>query len=785
MIIIAFMVPQMVARNAERNAIAAAKQTVSQFKILRGYYTKNVVNKVLSSSDIKPSIDHTSKPDSIPLPATLIHDLSALLQKEGVNIKLYSKFPFPNRKNRKLDDFANSAWTHFQKYPGQDMSQVARLNGKRVVRVAIADKLVAEGCVNCHNSHPDTPKNDWRLNDVRGVLEVTSVIDDQIAQGVAMAYKVVGMLAGVLILLAGIFFFVYRQVVQKRLQQVLSFTNNVTQGKLNNALENQGIDELGNLMGSLVSMQTQLNERIESERIVSAENSRIRNALDKVNANVMMADNNLDIIYLNDSVKKTFAELEPDLRKDLPLFNASTLLGTNIDVFHKNPAHQRNLLGKLTSTFTSEMAIGNRKLRIVANPVFGQQGERLGSVVEWFDLTNDVAVKDVADIVSAARNGDLKQRIDLSTKEGPARELGAEINALLDIIAKVFADIASVMAAMSEGDLTHYIQTELEGSFGEVKTDINGTLSRLDKMVGRIRTSTDTINNTSNEIASGNSNLSSRTEMQAANLEETATSLEELTATAQHNADNARQANQLSTSARQVAEEGGKVVSDAIKAMSEISQSSHQIADIVGVIDEIAFQTNLLALNASVEAARAGEQGRGFAVVATEVRNLAQRSASSAREIKTLIQDSVVKVSQGTELVNESGSKLDEIVTSVKKVVDIISEISAASTEQTLGVQQVNSAIQQIDEITQQNAALAEEVAAASSSMQQEATTMSGLLNNFSTTVQSNHGPASTASVKVENTANKILRRERINVDRCAPKKRSSVVNGEEHWEEF
>ncbi len=789
MVMVAILVPSIATRNAEKNAVEAAKQTVNQYKTLRSYYTQNVVKKVMGSADIKASLDHATNPNAIPLPATFILDLSVLLQKEGMNIKLYSKFPFPDRKNRELDEFAQSAWSQLQENPDKDISQITTLNGKQVVRYAIADKLVAESCVNCHNTHPDTPKTDWRLNDVRGVLEVTRVIDAQIAQGIVMGNKVVGLLAGTLIVLAAIIYFVYRQFVGKKLQSVLTFTKNIAQGELDTPIGDPGVDEMGELFKSLDSMQIQLRDRLEAGRVIAAENERIKIALDNVNANVMMADNNLDIIYLNHAVKKTFAELETDLRKDLPQFNASTLLGTNIDTFHKNPAHQRGLLGKLTRTFTSEMTIGNRILRIISNPVFSQQGERLGTVVEWFDLTNDVAVKDVSEIVSAAGRGDLTRRIDLSTKKGVSLELGAEINALLDIIAKVFADIAAVMAAMSKGDLTNSIQTELEGSFGEVKANINGTLSRLDKMVGNIRASTDVINNSSGEIASGNSNLSTRTESQAANLEETATSLEELTATAQHNADNAKQANQLSTSARQVAEQGGKIVADAIEAMNEISQSSHQMADIVGVIDEIAFQTNLLALNASVEAARAGEQGRGFAVVATEVRNLAQRSASSAREIKALIQDSVTKVNLGADLVNQSGGKLDEIVTSVKKVVDIISEISAASTEQTLGVKQVNNAVQQIDEITQQNAALAEEVAAASGSMQQEVAIMAGLLNNFKTTAQSNQvssvGSAPAESLTTQKTTIKKPRSEKIKIERDAVKKPSAVANSEEHWEEF
>jgi methyl-accepting chemotaxis protein len=243
----------------------------------------------------------------------------------------------------------------------------------------------------------------------------------------------------------------------------------------------------------------------------------------------------------------------------------------------------------------------------------------------------------------------------------------------------------------------------------------------LAKVVGEVRTGTDTIATASGQIASGNQDLSSRTEQQASSLEETAASMEELTSTVKQNADNARQANQLAVSASEVAVKGGSVVSQVVDTMGSINASSRKIVDIIGVIDGIAFQTNILALNAAVEAARAGEQGRGFAVVASEVRSLAQRSAAAAKEIKTLIGDSVEKVEEGSKQVAEAGRTMEEIVDSVKRVTDIMGEITAASQEQTSGIEQINQAITQMDQVTQQNAALVEQAAAAAQSLQEQA----------------------------------------------------------------
>jgi len=289
---------------------------------------------------------------------------------------------------------------------------------------------------------------------------------------------------------------------------------------------------------------------------------------------------------------------------------------------------------------------------------------------------------------------------------------------------------AQIASSIAEGNLAVAIDTRVNDN-SSLMFAMKTMRDSLSKVVGEVRQGTDTIATASAQIAAGNMDLSSRTEQQASSLEETASSMAELTGTVKQNADNARQANQLAVTASGVAVSGGKAVSQVVNTMSAINTSSKKIVDIIGVIDGIAFQTNILALNAAVEAARAGEQGRGFAVVAAEVRNLAQRSAAAAKEIKTLIGDSVDKVEEGSKQVAEAGKTMDEIVGSVKRVTDIMAEITAASQEQTQGIEQINQAITQMDQVTQQNAALVEEAAAAASSLQEQASGLSQVVSIF------------------------------------------------------
>lgn len=467
-----------------------------------------------------------------------------------------------------------------------------------------------------------------------------------------------------------------------------------------------------------------------SERM--KENSRIRAALDNTTTNVMVADQDLNIVYMNESQSAMMRTAEADLRKELSNFDASDLIGKNIDVFHKNPAHQRGLLARLTSAFETDIKVGGRSFHLIASPVLDNEGERVGTVVEWKDETAEKAVEaEVQSVVAAVSRGDLSTKIALDGKEGFLRNLSEGVNSLSDVMGNVMDNIAEMLSGMSQGDLTRRIDADFDGVFGEVKNNANSMAKTLQDTVQAISGAAEEVASGAQQISTGASDLSQRTEQQAANLEETAASMEEMASTIKQNADNSIQASQLASTARDSADKGGEVVSNAVDAMGKIEDSSRRISDIIGVIDEIAFQTNLLALNAAVEAARAGDAGRGFAVVASEVRSLAQRSAQAAKDIKDLIVDSTEQVQGGVDLVNQTGEALTEIVDSIKRVADIVAEISAASREQATGADEINTAVTQMDEMTQQNSALVEENAAAAKTMNDQALRMRQRMSFF------------------------------------------------------
>ena len=338
---------------------------------------------------------------------------------------------------------------------------------------------------------------------------------------------------------------------------------------------------------------------------------------------------------------------------------------------------------------------------------------------------------DIQNLVDAALSGDLSQRIDIENKTGFFKTLSQSINELVDVNERILNDTARVMSAIASGDLSKTIDAEYQGIFGQLKNDTNNTVDKLTQITSEIRLSANAVATGAGEIAAGNADLSQRTEEQASSLEETAASMEEITSLVQSSTDNAKDSADLAENAKDVAHQGGEAVNKAVTAMDAISKSSKEITDIIGVIDEIAFQTNLLALNAAVEAARAGEQGRGFAVVAGEVRNLAQRSASAAKEIQGLISDSSAKVKEGTILVNNTGDILNNIVEAVVRVTQSVNDIHGASKEQSSGIQQVNIAVGQMDEVTQQNASLVEESSAASEAMSDQAGQMLTLVGFF------------------------------------------------------
>lgn len=651
-----------------------------------------------------------------------------------------------------------------------------------------------------------------------------------------------------------------------------------------------------------------------------------QNVVDGANSCFMMTDAELKIVYANDAVLNMLRPVEKQLQESLPNFKVDNIVGQSIDVFHKQPSHQRNILAHLTKPHTTEINVGSLSFKLTIIPVTDKQGHNVGMVVEWIDQTQLLLSKGMLDamdrsmaviqfrpdgtIVNANENFlkttgysldeivgkhhrmfmDEKERTsqeykqfwhDLAegklhsgqyrriSRQGEEIWLQASYNPIFNTAGKVtgvvkyatditqeslqnadyagqieaigksqaviefdldgtirtanenflktlgyalddiqgrhhrmfvehdyansddyrqfWAKLASgkhhvgeykrignngkvvwiqasynpilgtngkpfkvvkyatditdrkeaieavrkTLTALSGGDLTARIDQQFEGEFKILTEAINGFTEELATTISQINQAINTINNASGDIASGNSDLSSRTVEQAASLEETAASLEQLTSTVKLNSENAAQANGLAAEASKIAADGGSVIDRVVDNMSQINESANKISDIIGVIDGIAFQTNILALNAAVEAARAGEQGRGFAVVASEVRSLAQRSAEAAKDIKELISASVTRIESGNELASQSGETMQKVVNSIKRVNDIMAEIAAASAEQSDGINEINRAVAQMDEVTQQNASLVEEAAAAAESLQDQSDQLTERMGKF------------------------------------------------------
>jgi len=529
-------------------------------------------------------------------------------------------------------------------------------------------------------------------------------------------------------------------------------------------------NDKSSLLYAMKHMQQQLLERITADRKAADETLRVKIALDNVSTGVMIADNDRRIIYANKSVLNILSKGGAELKRQLPQLSLDALIGANMDDFHKNPAYQTDLLANQTGTHEASMLVGNRSMVVFANPVVNAQGQRLGTVAEWHDRTDEVSAEnEVAAIVEAAARGDFTRRIQVQDKEGFFKQLGESLNQLLQTSETGLNEVVRVLNALSRGDLTETITNDYAGTFGQLKDDANTTVENLRNIVNNIKDITNTINTGAKEIAAGNNDLSHRTEEQAASLEQTAASMEELTSTVQQNSLSAQQANQLAVGATNIAGQGVTVVNDVVATMEDINEASRKIEDIIAVIDSIAFQTNILALNAAVEAARAGEQGRGFAVVAVEVRNLAQRAAAAAGEIKGLIIDSVEKVEDGTQLVAQAGKTMEEIVSAIRGVTGMMSEITAASAEQSAGIAQVNQAISQMDDVTQHNAALVEQAAAAAESLEEQAQALVATVSGF----------------KVANSSAGAYHLVPPAAAPAARLKSSLAIAGLEEWEEF
>lgn len=493
---------------------------------------------------------------------------------------------------------------------------------------------------------------------------------------------------------------------------------------------------LANSMSAIREMASNLEMTLHDVQMAAEESARIRTALDNVEMPVLITDNDCQIIFANKASKRQMQRMHGNLQSVVPNLRPDQLEGVNIDLFHAHSpglaSTVRNRLQGLTGEYRHRISVANIVIDLVANPVYGEENQRLGTVVEWREITDRVLIEqDIADAVEAASNGDFSTRISEEGKVEFNLAVSRGFNTLLSSLSQAFDEIGQAATALKQGDLGYRMDDSHGGRLGDIARDINAVAETLARVVGRITSIVETVRTAANEISQGSEDLAQRTESQASSVTQTSASMEEISATVRHNSDNAQRADELATRASVSAEQGGGVAGQAVEAMKGIEASSNKITEIVSLMEGIAFQTNLLALNAAVEAARAGEAGKGFAVVAQEVRSLAQRSDEASKEIKSLIAETGNRVENGVTLVRQAGSALDEILVSVRETASIVADIATASKEQTIGVDQVTTAISQMDDAVQQNAALVEESTAAANSLSIQAGELADAVSFF------------------------------------------------------
>ena len=509
------------------------------------------------------------------------------------------------------------------------------------------------------------------------------------------------------------------------LKEMTSAMRKISQQQYDSVIDFVETPEIRSLQQQLKMMQILTGVSVDEARRQAEQNRRIRVALDNVSANVMVADEQRNIIYMNQAVDQMLRRNEQAIQQDLPQFHAEGLVGKSIDTFHKHPHHQAKMLAEFTQPIRSNLTLGYRQFSLVVNPVIDANNKRLGSVVEWSDETEERRVQQqLNQLIEGVKNGELDNVMETQELEGFYQLLGNNINAMMMAVREPVRSALDALKQLEQGDLTCRMSGENRGQFAALAESFNNSLSRQQQVIVEVGNRVQSVVERANVVAGSAEGLSQRAAEQASSLEETAASMEEMAGTVQMTADNSGHANKLMLEVREVASTGSEVATEAATAMGKISEASGQISEIIGLIDSIAFQTNLLALNAAVEAARAGEHGRGFAVVASEVRALAQRSSEASKEIRELIERSGQRVGDGEALVQQSAESLQKIMMTIKKLTDLMGEISSASQEQSTGVNQVNHAVSQLDTVNQQNSAMIEELASTSRDLDSDAQAM-------------------------------------------------------------
>ncbi|WP_052501397.1 methyl-accepting chemotaxis protein [Thiomicrospira microaerophila] len=683
----------------------SAQDMITMAKNSRQFYMDEIVPKVIQAG-MQLSHEYATHPTHLPLAANVMLALGEMSRQSGSErdvgeVKLFSAFPFTFRGQAQLDAFERAALAALEADPNTPYIRIEQSGGRSFYRMAVPDFMTSQACLNCHNHDPSSTKTDWQIGDVRGAIsariplgELETAIAQPVAQlSAALVFAVMVMLGVILLLVSGL-----RKRVNY-LQQGMTYAKKT--GDITVRLHDKANDEIGELVNGLNSMQ---NDFLAS---ISQVSSGVK-ALSEGDFNQQIIGGKGTFKLLQDAVNDTTRSLR------MTVEDISRLMqGLN----------EGNLAVRV-----DERGQGEFKL-ITQNAMTAMQNL-------------EHMISDVVQVVAQLEIGRFQYRMEGEAR-GDLLKLKQGLNTSMDALENAMKDITRIVVAQSEGDLTQRITAEYHGGLRILKEAINNSADKLIEVVAQSIDASNVVSTAANQVSAGAQGLSQRVQEQAAALEQTSATMDEMNSVVQSNTQNALQTAQVAKEVQTKAHQGAAVMQQTIEAMNSIQESSHKIADIVTLIDGIAFQTNLLALNAAVEAARAGEHGRGFAVVAGEVRALAQKSADAAKDIKGLISESVGRIDQGTKLASESGEVLQGINQAINGVAEMINQIAQASGEQADGIKQVHNAIAQIDGVTQQNAALVEETSAASESLSEQASILQQDMAFFKT-----GKAASTAAVR-------------------------------------
>lgn len=582
---------------------------------------------------------------------------------------------------------------------------------------------------------------------------LSDVLQQRLTEDYATLHQVLGQGAVLLLLMLSMSWLLVKNLTRS-IEQSVATAKAITNQRFDVAVASRQSDETGQLLNALFQMNGALEkaallaeefqqrsladaEKAKLDALKAEEDSRVRQALDGASTCITISDTKGRIIYANVALKQLLAQVELRLKSVLPSFSSAEIVGLSMPLFPSQFCD--NIV--LEDQLTSNVALAGLHFRLQQTTIRNPQQQVIGYVTEWLHRTAEVdAEHEIASIVRSAKAGKLDLRANPIGRTGFLHRMSEELNELLQVSEQSLSEINFVLQAISHGDLTKRVQRMYEGTFDDLKNGCNQTAEKLSQMLTQISEASAQINQAATEIQRGNMDLSKRTETQASNLQETTSSMQMLAQTVRENAQSATQASELATIAREVAEQGGMMITAVIQSMQSINQSAQQIAEIITVMDSISFQTNILALNAAVEAARAGEQGRGFAVVAAEVRLLAQRSALSAKDIKSLISDSVERIHQGNQQVEQSGHTMQHIVQSIRSVEQLMQSIAKATNAQNTSLSEINMAVGQMEKMTQQNAGLVEEAAAAATSLLAQAKQLDQQVNLFNLNLKDDFG---------------------------------------------